>query len=54
MKQKMKYAARMGVAYAAIIGTDEAVAGTLALKDMNGEGGQKTVTAKEAIEILKN
>ena len=53
MKQKMKYAARMGVAYAAIIGTDEAAAGTLALKDMNGEGGQKTVTAEEAIEILK-
>ncbi len=54
MKQKMKYAARMGVAYAAIIGTDEATSGVLALKDMNGEGGQKTVNVEEAIEILKN
>ncbi len=54
MKQKMKYAARMGVAYAAIIGTDEATNGVLALKDMNGEGGQKTVNVEEAIEILKN
>ena len=54
MKQKMKYAARMGVAYAAIIGTDEATNGVLALKDMNGEGGQKTLSVEEAIEILKN
>lgn len=54
MKQKMKYAARIGVAYAAIIGTDEATNGVLALKDMNGEGGQKTVSVEEAIEILKN
>ena len=54
MKQKMKYAARMGVAYAAIIGTDEATNGVLALKDMNGESGQKTLSVEEAIEILKN
>ena len=54
MEQKMKYAARMGVAYAAIIGTDEATNGVLALKDMNGEGGQKTLSVEEAIEILKN
>ena len=54
MKQKMKYAARMGVAYAAIIGTDEATNDVLALKDMNGEGGQKTLSVEEAIEILKN
>ncbi len=54
MKQKMKYAARIGVPYAAIIGSEEAANGTLALKDMMGEGGQKTVTAAEAIEILKN
>ncbi len=54
MKQKMKYAAKIGVLYAAIIGSEEAASGTLALKDMMGEGGQKTVTANEAIEILKN
>ncbi len=53
MKQKMKYAARIGVPYAAIIGSEEAANETLALKDMMGEGGQKTVTAAEAIEILK-
>ena len=52
MKQKMKYAARLGVPYAAIIGADEIAAGTLALKDMAGEGGQKTVTVDEAVAIL--
>ncbi len=53
MKQKMKYAARLGVPYAAIIGADEMAGGTLALKDMNGGAGQRTVTTAEAIEILK-
>ncbi len=53
MKQKMKYAARIGVPYAAIIGSEEAASGTLALKDMFGDGGQKTVTAEEAMTILK-
>ncbi len=54
MKQKMKYAARIGVPYAAIIGSDEAANGTLALKDMFGESGQRTVTLEEAMTILKN
>ncbi len=53
MKQKMKYAGRSGFPYAAVIGSEEAANGTLALKDMLGEGGQKTVTVGEAIEILK-
>lgn len=53
MKQKMKYAARLGVPYVAIIGADEMASGTLALKDMNGGAGQRTVTAEEAIAILK-
>ena len=53
MKQKMKYAGRSGFPYAAVIGSNEAANGTLALKDMLGEGGQKTVTVGEAIEILK-
>ncbi|MBQ9748840.1 MAG: histidine--tRNA ligase [Clostridia bacterium] len=53
MKQKMKYAARLGVPFAAIIGADEMASGTLALKDMNGGAGQRTVTVDEAIEILK-
>ena len=52
MKQKMKYAARIGVPFAAVVGTDEMANGTLALKDMSGALGQQTVTAEEAIEIL--
>ncbi len=53
MKQKMKYAARIGVPYAAIIGSEEAKSGTLALKDMFGEAGQVTVTLDDAMTILK-
>ncbi len=53
MKQKMKYAAKIGVPYAAIIGADEMASGTLALKDMNGGSGQRSVTVDEAVEILK-
>lgn len=53
MKQKMKYAARIGVPFAAVVGTDEMANDVLALKDMSGALGQQTVTAKEAIEILK-
>ena len=52
MKQKMKYAARIGVPFAAVVGTDEMEKGVLALKDMSGALGQQTVTAEEAIEIL--
>ena len=53
MKQKMKYAGRCGVPYAAVIGEREAAAGTVALKDMRS-GEQKSVTIPEAIEILQN
>lgn len=53
MKQKMKYAGRCGVPYAAVIGDSEAAAGTVALKDMQS-GEQKSVTIPEAIEILQN
>ena len=52
MKQKMKYAARIGVPFTAVVGTDEMEKGVLALKDMSGALGQQTVTAEEAIEIL--
>ena len=52
MKQKMKYAARIGVPFAAVVGTDEMANGVLALKDMSGALGQQTVTAEEAIKIL--
>ena len=53
MKQKMKYAGKSGFPYAAVIGTSEMESGTLALKDLFGQNGQKTVTIEEAIEILK-
>ena len=53
MKQKMKYAGRSGFPYAAVIGTDEMQNGTLALKDLLGENGQKTVSIEDAITILK-
>ena len=53
MKQKMKYAGKSGFPYAAVIGADEMASGTLALKDMLGKNGQKTVSALEAIKILK-
>ena len=53
MKQKMKYAGKSGFPYAAVIGADEMASGTLALKDMLGGNGQRTVTIEEAIKILK-
>ena len=53
MKQKMKYAGKSGFPYAAVIGANEMASGTLALKDLFGQNGQKTVTIQEAIEILK-
>ena len=54
MKQKMKFAGRSGFPYAAVIGSDEMANGTLALKDLLGKDGQKTVSVTEAIEILKD
>ena len=49
----MKYAGKSGIPYAAVIGADEMASGTLALKDMLGGNGQRTVTIEEAIKILK-
>ena len=53
MKQKMKYAGRSGFPYAAVIGANEMESGALALKDMLGKNGQRTVSVEEAIKILK-
>ena len=53
MKQKMKYAGRSGFPYAAVIGANEMESGTLALKDMLGKNGQRTVSVEQAIKILK-
>lgn len=52
MKQKMKYAARIGVPYAAIIGEDEANAGTVMLKDMN-TGEQRAVLVAELPDAVR-
>ena len=52
MKQKMKYAAKIGVPYAAIIGEDEANAGTVMLKDMN-TGEQRAVLVAELPDAVR-
>ncbi len=52
MKQKMKYAAKIGVPYAAIIGEDEANAGTVMLKDMN-TGEQRAVFVAELPDAVR-
>ncbi len=53
MKQKMKYADRLGIPYAAIIGETEVQNGVVSLKNMLQKGEQLTLTPEEAIEILK-
>ena len=52
MKQKMKYAAKIGVPYAAIIGEDEAASGTVMLKDM-AEGTQRAVSVSELADAVR-
>jgi len=52
MKQKMKYAARIGVPYAAIIGEDEAQSGTVMLKNM-ATGEQRAVKIEELAEAVR-
>lgn len=53
MKQKMKYADRLGIPYAAIIGETEMQNGVISLKNMREKGEQLTLTPEEAINILK-
>ncbi len=52
MKQKMKYAAKIGVPYAAIIGEDEAAQGTVMLKDM-ATGEQRAVAVAELADAVR-
>ncbi|MBR7082925.1 MAG: histidine--tRNA ligase [Clostridia bacterium] len=52
MKPKMKYANRIGVPFAAIIGESECAENKVSLKNMLGDG-QDTVSVEEAIEIIK-
>ena len=51
MKQKMKYASRLGIPYVVLIGEDEAKQGKVAVKDMT-ESTQTVVTALEAARLI--
>jgi len=51
MKQKMKYASRLGIPYVILIGEEEAETGTVSVKNMD-EGKQVTVSLSEAIEMI--
>ncbi len=53
MKQKMKYADRLGIPYAAIIGETEMQNGFISLKNMRQGGEQLTLSVQEAVNILK-
>ena len=51
-KAKFAYADKLAVPYAVVVGGDEEASGTVGLKDLRA-GGQVTVTAQEAAEIIK-
>jgi histidyl-tRNA synthetase len=48
MKQKMKYAGKLGIPYVMLIGEEEAANAQVTLKDMN-QGQQATMAIEEAI-----
>ncbi len=52
MKHKMKYANKLGIPFAAIIGENEVAAGSVSLKNMN-TGEQKTVKIEEVGNEIK-
>ena len=52
-KQKMSYADKIGAPYAVLLGEDEIAAGKCSVKDMRS-GEQVTVTAEEAVQLIKN
>ena len=54
MKPKMKYADRLGIKFAAIIGEDEVKNGVISLKDMKNGGEQLSLPVEEAIEYIKS
>lgn len=53
LKAKFKYADKLKIQYAAILGEDEVKNGTVSLKNLL-TGEQKTVSVFEAVQILKN
>lgn len=52
MKQKMKYANKLGVPFVAVIGEDEQKSGTCSIKNME-TGEQKTVKIEDACKEIK-
>ena len=53
MKAQMKAADRSGAAMAVIVGEDELAAGTVAVRDLRGDGGQETVALDSMIDTLR-
>ena len=53
MKQKMKYADRLGIPYVLVIGETEVKEGKVAFKDMIS-GSQELISVEEVIERLTN
>ena len=49
----MKYADKLGVRYAALVGEDEAAAGDITLKDMQ-TGENRRVSVQAARDLLQN
>ena len=52
MKQKMKYAARLGIPYAAIIGESERASASVMLKNME-TGEQESVPVSELANRIR-
>ncbi len=52
MKQKMKYASRLGIPFTVLIGDEEAKNGVVAVKDMN-QGSQETLSLEQAALRIK-
>ena len=51
-KQKLSYADKLGIPYAAFLGEDEVNAGKVTIKDLT-TGQQQTVTPEEAVALVK-
>ncbi|MGN1095002.1 MAG: histidine--tRNA ligase [Eubacteriales bacterium] len=54
MKQKMKYADRLGIPFVAIIGDNEVQNGMMSIKNMKQGGEQLLLTPDDAIDFLKS
>ena len=53
MKAQMKAANRSGARWAVIVGEDEVAAGTVALRDLRGEGGQQPVARDHVVAEIR-